>query len=400
MRQWATIGILFFAPFLAYAAVSDDVTVADSTGAVRETFVNDEDIYVGGDCVLAADDRVDVYIVANRSSWKDETVIEDVSESVESIEIAEDGDVPRQRVWRQKTSVGEYDIVLDARGNGRFDEDEDCVTSGSFNIIVSGDGVVSAGSKNPDEDFRWWIEKGPTEVVMVQMRLRATDEEDLRITSFEIDVSGTGNERNNLTAIAIAEDKNGDAIYQHGKDSIWGTGTYKGVSRTITVPVDVTMSAGSTRTVIVVYVMGEDLRTGDTFIATLKKITAEGLLSEASITFDNASLRSVMMDVYGSGDAPESVIFSAPAPTTVSDNPKPNTSSNTSAPTTDTPKLFGPVFSDEEDAEDLDEDTPAPTWLKGFVLFGTAIIAIFIIIKILKFIFWMILEVVDKIRGR
>jgi len=284
------------------AAAGDAVQAVNANGRAFDVYQVDEDIYVSGRCLDAADSRTDVYVVGDRGSWKDGTELVDVSGGVEEVDIDEDGELTLTRVWDSRLDVGEYDVVLDTDEDGEYDEGE-CVTDDGFKVIDAGEGTVKLGSKSPDEDFRWRVKFDEPFVVMLQVRLFAKDLEDLRITTFTIDASGTGNERESLLDVIVAEDRGGDGEYRDGSDTILGHGTYVRDSGEITIATNFLLEAGDSANILIVYAMGADFLDGKTFLVDLDKVEAEGVISEERVRLLGTPISSYELEIYGSGDA-------------------------------------------------------------------------------------------------
>lgn len=296
-------GVLSFAALpSAYAA--GDINAVDSNGRVFDTYLVEQDIYVSGNCASAADTYVEAFVVDHRSSWKDDTVLVDRSDSIETLYVDNEGEVTLTRVWPSRLETGEYDIVLNLDDDNEFDEEEDCVTD-KFQVINRGAGSASVGNRSPDEDFEWSVRVGNPFVVLLQIRLRAEDLEDLTLTSITLDASGTGDDRKTLLDVIVAEDRGNDGRYEEGRDTILGSGTYKRDNDDLELDLDYTIQAGDTKHILVVYLMGKDLRDDKTYSVEVRRIEAEGVLSGDDMLFSGLPIESYALEVGGSGDAQE-----------------------------------------------------------------------------------------------
>jgi len=400
MKRFLVVSALFFAVFAVVHAQSQDVTVTSLNGTERDIFTNKEDIYIGGDCSYASDQWVEVFVVGNRSNWRDGIELIDKSDHVERIKIASDGDIPHKRVWGAKTTVGTYDIVLDADGDDHFDEGEDCVTSGSFKIIISGDGSVSEGSKNPDEDIKWKTTKDDPEISMLQVRLHATSDEDLHIDALELTPSGTGNDRSNIAQVLVVEDRNNNGLYNYNSDPVWAQDTYSHDNTKKEIDTDVILEAGKTKNILLVYVMGKDIGNADTFLVSLTNVFATGLISDKKIRFDDVPINSVKLIARESGDALPSKALEDPESPVLTQPQTNNSKTAESLVTKNSSDLFGNIFKDDkENTEEDSGDKIVPMWLRVGLFIIIVLIALVIAIKTLRFVLWFILSSIQRLKN-
>lgn len=380
---------LFSIPVFLVEALTENINAVNENGLRIETVTTDEDIYISGICEAAAGTHVEVFVVNDRGTWKDETVLTDVSGTVESIKVDADGEVPLSRVWTHELDEGEYDVVLDSDGNKEYDEDEDCVADKSgtgFTVINKGAGSVRLGSRNPDpdEELRWRVLKDDPFVTLLVLRIFADDLEDLRITSFILQARGTVSDHKSIEQVIIAEDRGNDGFYTDGRDVVWGTGEYRGDGAELTVATDAIVPAGTSKTVLVTYLMGKELRDDTTFQVNVSKVEAEGMLSEEDIRLSGLPLRSAVAVVVGSGDA--QIVEEATVPETAEDD------SVWEVPTDSRVTAFVEKFipsregGDESDKERSTSKEGTPVWMQMTVFIALVVIGLVVLWKIVQWI--------------
>jgi len=397
---------ILLAPIGAVLALADDIDAVDRNGRIIESVTVDDDIYVSGVCSPAADDFVDVYVVKKRSSWKDENTLTDVTGTIERVKADGDGELELTRVWFSRLDVGDYDIVVDVDENGVFDEDLDCVDAGSgtgFSVISKGTGTVSEGSKNPDEDFEWQPEKHDPFVTFLQVRLRVDDQEDVRIEGIELSPRGSGNDRNSVLEVIIAEDRDSNGKYEDGRDRIWAVGKYDHDNRKKTIATDVVLEKKDSVNLVIAYLMGKGLRNSQEFSVSVTDIKATGLLSNGEVRFSGLPIASVEMEVEGSGDATpvrrEADVPIAQDGDTGNNTRPPSSQAVANVVGESEENLLGSLFSSESVSAAVGDGLWAPTWLPPWVppltprniaiaVFG--LIGLIIVWKLLRGLFRMI----------
>lgn len=390
------IGIFLTTASFAMALI-DDVNAVDRNGRVIESVTVDDDVYVSGLCSAAADDFVDAYVTTKRSNWKNDDKISDVTGNIERIRVDENGELELTRVWFSRLDVGYYDIVIDVDKNGTFEEGLDCVDSRSgtgFKVISKATGTVSEGSKNPDEDFKWEPEKDDPFVTFLQVRLRIDDQEDVLIEGIELSPRGSGNDRNSVLEVIVAEDRDNNGKYEEGRDRVLGIGKYEHDNRKTVVEINFVLKERRSVNLVIAYLMGKGLRNNQKFKVSLTDIEATGLVSEGEVRFSGLPITSIEMKTQGSGDAIEVRSDDVP-PTAQSSSTGGSSSSNTSSAVLDTNDtsegtILSGIFSSKNKNER--EESGSSLWvplseLPTVVIVILGIIGLAIIWKILRALF-------------
>lgn len=363
------IGAVLAPTSVAFAAFTDDIDAVDRNGRIIESVTVDDDVYVSGNCSAAAGESADIYVVASRSSWRDEDKLNDITDRVDRVEVDEDGELELTRVWFSRLDVGKYDIVADVDENGEFDEGFDCVDSErdtGFKVISKASGTASEGSKNPDEDFRWEPDEDDPFVTLLQVRLRVDDQEDVRIEGIELSSRGSGDDRNSILEVIIAEDRGNDGKYEDGRDPIWGIGKYERDGKRAVIEVNAVVEEKESVNIVIAYLMGKGLRDNETFAVSLTDIEATGLVTEGEVRFTGLSIRSIDMEVQGSGDAIEVKRDSDPPVVESNVGGSSSRTSPASSGSEDEPteSLLERIFSTDKDSEPW---VPSPRLIIVFV---------------------------------
>ena len=113
----------------------------DSIGATKDTFHVMADVFVTG-TGYANSSTYDLYVVVDEAVWSDNmTIPTRVFGTATTIKSNSAGNVPPTVVWTGPLVVGNYDVVVDVNGNGRYDElvdaldDMDVEVTSGFNVI-------------------------------------------------------------------------------------------------------------------------------------------------------------------------------------------------------------------------------------------------------------------------
>ncbi|MBD3360245.1 hypothetical protein GF366_00415 [Candidatus Peregrinibacteria bacterium] len=277
-------------------AATGTIDAVDSEGVVQSEFGSSENVYVKGYCTPAESDSfVDVYVVDDQSLWNNGDPLNDVTGIVETVAVDATGFVPLTMIWANPLISGDYDVVLDINQNGVWDTFEICVDNFEpvgFNVPQPvGSAMVSKGSKDPG-DHNWILGEGDPNNVMLQFVVSVDSTEDVDVNSFTLEASGTGEDSLAFSNILIVEDSDNDGVYNDGIDNIWGTGNYADDDGALDISVDETVSAGTSKTLMVVYIMGTSMNEGDTFNFSLTGIDAVGVDSSSSVDITNLPLDS------------------------------------------------------------------------------------------------------------
>jgi len=362
MKTVALLSVFFIFPILAFGA--NDIQSTNSSGIARNSFEDFENIYVGGECTAAADRDVDIYIVDNESSWSSGDDLDDVSGKVEETEADGDGVIKNVRIWNDPLEPGEYDIVLDANQNGRYDSQTDCIDGqkGRGFTVEEPDARVEVTSDR--ENFDWVIDESDRKHLMLALEIETDGVERVRISEFEIQASGTGNERQ-LNDIEIYLDSDEDARYDKD-DELMGSAIFEEEDERISIEFDESylMKRNSVESFFIVYNVTPSLMNeGETYQVTLRDIDIVGAISDDRLDIIGLSLKSGITTVRPEG-------YIAPE--------KPETDEKDNVEETNEPEndgIFGGIFGrgDDTSGETEDKEFKIPeipiAWRAGFLAF-------------------------------
>jgi hypothetical protein len=120
-------------------------TSSSATGAPRDTYRIDEDVYTAGSGFTTA--NADIYVVQDQG-WNDgDPIPADVTGSVETVSV-NGGEIAPVLIWHAPLTPGCYDIVIDANQNG----DYDAATDGLDRGIRHGFIVITSAHPTPPTD--------------------------------------------------------------------------------------------------------------------------------------------------------------------------------------------------------------------------------------------------------
>lgn len=80
-RKLGLIGlplIAFYTAITVVYAATGSVDASDNNGAEKATFMTNEAVYLAGNCMDAASQDVDLYIVDHQETWTDQAPLTDV----------------------------------------------------------------------------------------------------------------------------------------------------------------------------------------------------------------------------------------------------------------------------------------------------------------------------------
>lgn len=290
------LGIVF-----AYAQTAS-IMSADSSGAEKNQFDITEDVFVEGACRAADDNIVRIYVVPDRPHWSGGELLIDVRGTPTIAQVDFQGKIIGSKLlWAGPLIVGDYDIVIDTDGNSTNNPWENCIDDMApigFKVVTPssaqppiGSGDVSRGPNDPG-DHGWIFGPGDPNNVMLYITLSVDQTEDVDVSIFKLQGSGSGDESVSITSVKLVEDTNSNGAYDKGSDSDWGTCAYTSDNSSCWIRVSQTLSAESSSELMVIYEMGSSFNNGDTFKVTLEDIDATGANSGSQVSFANIPISS------------------------------------------------------------------------------------------------------------
>ena len=105
-----------------------EVDSCNSTGAIKDVFDLDEEVWVKGNN-FEASSLVDVYAVEDATAWTDGLNISSLTIMSTNIGVSTeaDGELLPTQIWTTSLQLGEYDIIIDVNRNGIYDEGIDAL---------------------------------------------------------------------------------------------------------------------------------------------------------------------------------------------------------------------------------------------------------------------------------
>ena len=277
------------------AAAAADVWAANATGAVKESFYNNETVYVASTSMSSGVQAVRVYITQDSNSWVNGTALADVRASgYTALSTNATGHIAATALWTNPT-VGAYDIVVDNNTDGVFNFTIDLIDSAAatgFSVVGTPKPTLSvvAGTKNPAA--RNWPLGNQSHDTMLHFNLTAGAAQAVRLYSLSVAASGTGNDLADIKVVYFVDDLNNDGLYNSG-DSIVGYGIYTRDNGVISFEMadGYELAAGASRAFLIVYDMKAGAP-GSTYSVDVMAISADGTATLEAATVSGLPLKS------------------------------------------------------------------------------------------------------------
>lgn len=134
------MGLCAFA--LVRIATSSNLTTChscetiDCYGAEKDTFHPREDIKITG-TGFEPNLIFDIYVVNDKDPWSDGDAIPPrIAGTATTVSSDASGKILPTIVWPRDLTPGKYDIIIDVNGNGKFDEDIDCLDNNDIQVTA------------------------------------------------------------------------------------------------------------------------------------------------------------------------------------------------------------------------------------------------------------------------
>jgi hypothetical protein len=291
-RKLATLVILSIFLLSVATAQSTNPWSASPTEAEKNTFDSLDDVYVRSGKLCQPAETVDLYIVENNDNWEEGDELEDVRGAPEPIVLINNA-IPLTRIW-ENPDGGDYDIVIDCEQDGEYnfgDEVDDFEEAGLEVVSVAGEGIAEKGSNDPeDHQWRYDPEEIDLENEMMQIRLGA-EGEDIELINITISASGNGDDTE-INALEIYVDENNNGRLDDTEILIGDSQpAFEDNNGETTVDLDYFLENGVEESLLIVYVMNQDIEEGE-FILTIESLMGIGGDSDSTIEFSGFPLES------------------------------------------------------------------------------------------------------------
>lgn len=301
------IGILAFFLFClpSLASAAPMIMICNSTGGEKISFYTNDTMYVISNTNLTTGTATIKFFIATHTTWYGGTNLTAVAVISKSISTNSSGHVPVTVLWSPTLTVGTYDLIADMNNSGTFD-------SGDYIYNSTGNGTsvialpvptltITKLATSPPNHY-WYVEtNGSQKNVMLHTSLTTGSLDGVNVNSITLAASGTGNDKNGISFVAVYSDMDGDGIVDQG-ESLLGYGQYMrddgivilGTSNNINMP------GNSSMNVTFVYGMTNSSGSvnGSTYSFQLSSIDAIGINTGARVNVIGIPVDSAVKTVY------------------------------------------------------------------------------------------------------
>ncbi len=181
------------------------------------------------------------------------------------------------------------------------------INGGLKTISGVGNLAISTGDYNPSTGY---IANEQNNISMMQVKLLASDAENLYLNSFTVKTNGTADDAAGISAVYLADDLNGNGVYDTGVDSLLTTArTFDSDNDTIKFPFSGNgklLTAGNTYNWLVLYSLNDQNANNQTMYSSMELtsyITATGANSGQGLTISGAPIEGNTQTVSSTGAA-------------------------------------------------------------------------------------------------
>lgn len=348
MKKVFLLAVLTLFLFSFIHLVRADFWTSDNLGQPKNSFYTNESVYItSNNSFLTASSTAYVYIVSDNNSWVNQTTLSDVSGGRKTISVNSSGAIYVQSIWNPTTSIGTYDVVIDVDKDGVYNN-QTCGTGGDcvFNLTTYGFKVfrtpipivaASYGQFNP-QSASWTYDSNSPNLVKLQMKLVSDAAEDVKITNIFVSASGTGDDKEGVSAIKLYLDSNGNGVFDQGETLI-AYGNYPtddGVLPLIFTSGSYILPVNTTVNMILVYTMSSKVVSGTTFGGQIAQISANGANTNTGATVTGMPLNLAVTTISGGVTTTTTTTTALTTTTTTTTVPTTTTAHTTTQTTTTT----------------------------------------------------------------
>lgn len=337
------IGVLFIFFLSVFSNLAEaSIFTCNSTGVEKTSFYSNESVYVTSNTSITTNATSVKFYIATHRTWSAGANLTTAANISIYVSTNSTGHVPITLLWSPTLIIGTYDVIADVNNNSTFDAEDQLYTgTGSgFSVLqqLAPTLVIIKGAKSPP-DHDWHVElNGSQKNVMLQINLTAGSYDAVKVNSFALLASGSGDDKNGIHLVALYYDANGNGIYDEG-DSLFGFGQYSIDDGVATIDTDnkLTIAASSTVTLIFVYTMtnSSGSATGSTYVFQLASIDGVGV-NTGTVAKVSGLLYSAVKTVYSSASTTTTIS----ANTTTSPTTTEPIATTTTVPENETKDLF------------------------------------------------------------
>jgi len=268
---------------------TNSVVSTNSTGSEKNNFYTNESVYfMTTQNITNTTANVRVYVVTDNNSWSEGASL---SGSVLSniFQTNNSGYINNTLLWQTPT-VGKYDIVVDKDSDGFYNSSYDFVdnlTATGFEVTALPVGSLAASiGPNSSANHNWDVAvNGSGNNIILQLKLVAGSYEDVSLRSVALNANGSGDDRNDISAVMLTVDSNNDGKYSSDEYLLAMSKFLRDDgTTTLTVTDGYTIPANTTAYLLVVYAMSTTAQSASTFGCSVASMSVAGVSSGSWIT--------------------------------------------------------------------------------------------------------------------
>lgn len=312
-----TVWALTFLVATGGLASANFITACNSTGHNKQSFFENETVYVCGN-FTAPNDTAEVYIMAHQVIWANNTVLANVSLGYRVIQGNSSGGIPTTLLW-ETPNIGSYDILADADKNGVYNSTADSVdnfTVPGFTVLESAKPALTfALGRNHPENHDCDLNTEWEQTPMMQMNISNNEHEDVRINSIAITAFGSGDDEDDITVVYLIDDIDGSGIYDSG-DALISYSNYMRDDGAVFFDMSdgYIISAGRSTALLITYSMSTGGSVDDTYRFDLITVAAHGRNTGKDADINGLPLGSAIKTI--SEEHVDATTTTVPGPTT------------------------------------------------------------------------------------
>lgn len=294
---------IFFTIF-SFSPAFASIFTCNSTGSEKTTFYTNETVYITSSTNITSEATTIKFYIATHRTWSIGTSLPSVAKVSRSIATNSSGHLPVSLIWSPVLTVGTYDLIADLNGNATFDS-EDLLYNASgdgFTVVEEPKPklTVSKGTNSPG-DHDWYEVNGSKQNEMLQVKLEAGSYDGIKINSFYISAFGSGDDKNDVSYVAVCVDSDEDGKCGFGEE-ILGFGQYSrdnGIAE-IDLKDGLSLEINSSLSLVFYYVLKPGIGSpeGKTFGFQLAMLQAFGSATGTRATVIGLPLSSATKTVY------------------------------------------------------------------------------------------------------
>lgn len=338
--------IIAFLFAFAQAVFAQNVLLMNQNGIFEKQFNQTDTVILAPtpENITSNSTSVSVYVVTASTSWTNGTVLHDVRGSpVTNFTTNASGFLTANNtIWAPTLALGNYDVVIDANGDGIYEPAIDFVNDTSvtgFEVIPApGPTLTVAAGENNTSDKTVSLTTTSQDVVMMQIKMTAGSVEAINVNSISLIAYGSGDDSKGISLVKLVADANQNGIYDSGENILAGS-KYLLDNGIATLPLSspFTIPINQSLYFLVVYTLTNSSKNEDTYAFQLASVGATGFSSGNSAKVSGVPINSPTVTISA---AATTTTTTTSLPSSTSTTTSVSVSANATTTTTTTSSIF------------------------------------------------------------